>query len=101
MTVGNEVYGTSWEEDLHSPANNAAEYASTIVGSAGFYEAIKAASPNTLVGVVVDLDNTVGGWDNTVLANAKGYYDFVEYTTIPRLLGRKTTPPSSIRMRNC
>jgi hypothetical protein len=89
MTVGNEVYGTSWEEDLHSPANNAAEYASTIVGSAGFYEAIKAASPNTLVGVVVDLDNTVGGWDNTVLANAKGYYDFVEYHYYPEAPGEE------------
>jgi hypothetical protein len=89
MTVGNEVYGATWEEDLHSPANNAAEYASTIVGSSGFYEAIKAASPNTLVGVVVDEDNTTGGWDNTVLANAKGYYDFVEYHYYPEAPGEE------------
>ena len=54
MTVGNEVYGATWEEDLHSPANNAATYAAAIIGSSGYYNAIKAASPNTLVGVVVD-----------------------------------------------
>jgi hypothetical protein len=86
MTVGNEVYG-SWEEDLHTEKNNAATYASSVVGSAGFYEAIKAASPNTLVGIVVDADNTAGGWDNTVLSNAKGYYDFVEYHNYPQAPG--------------
>ncbi len=79
MTVGNEVYGSTWEEDLHSPANNAATYAAAVTGASGYYKLIKAASPNTLVGVVVDADNTSGGWDNTVLANAKGFYDFVEY----------------------
>ena len=89
MTVGNEVYGATWEEDLHSPANNAAEYASTIVGTSGYYEAIKAASPHTLVGVVIDADNTVGGWDNTVLANAKGSYDFVEYHYYPEAPGEE------------
>ena len=89
MTVGNEVYGSTWEEDLHSPANNAAEYASTIVGSSGFYQTIKAASPKTLVGVVVDADNTTGGWDNTVLANAKGSYDFVEYHYYPEAPGEE------------
>jgi hypothetical protein len=87
MTVGNEVYGATWEEDLHSPANNPAEYASTMTGSAGWYDTIRAASPNTLVGVVVDADNTVGGWDNTVLANAKGSYDFVEYHYYPQAPG--------------
>ena len=87
MTVGNEVYGSTWEEDLHSPANNATEYASTMIGSSGWYDTIKAASPNTLVGVVVDADNTTGGWDNTVLANAKGYYDFVELHFYPQAPG--------------
>jgi hypothetical protein len=89
MTVGNEVYGSTWEEDLHSPANNPAEYASSVAGASGYYEAIKAASPKTLVGVVVDVDNTTGGWDNTVLANAKGYYDFVEYHYYPEAPGEE------------
>lgn len=86
MTVGNEEYG-SWEEDMHSPAanqHNPTVYASEVVGSSGFYQSIKAASPNTLVGVVVDADNTSGGWDSTVLANAKGSYDFVEYHFYPQ-----------------
>jgi hypothetical protein len=87
MTVGNEVYGATWEEDLHSPANNPTTYAAAVVGTNGYYEAIKAASPNTLVGVVVDADNTTGGWDNTVLANAKGSYDFVEYHNYPQAPG--------------
>jgi hypothetical protein len=87
MTVGNEVYGSTWEEDLHSPAHDPTTYAASMVGSSGFYETIKAASPNTLVGVVVDLDNTTGGWDNIVLANAKGYYDFVEYHYYPEAPG--------------
>jgi len=87
MTVGNEVYGATWEEDLHSPAHDPATYAASMVGGTGFYDTIKAASPNTLVGVVVDLDNTAGGWDNTVLANAKGYYDFVEYHYYPEAPG--------------
>ncbi|MGD0098479.1 MAG: Ig-like domain repeat protein, partial [Terracidiphilus sp.] len=89
MTIGNEVYGSTWEEDLHSPANNAAEYASTMIGSSGWYDTIKAASPNTLVGVAIDADNTAGGWDNTVLANAKGYYDFVEYHYYPEAPGQE------------
>jgi hypothetical protein len=89
MTIGNEVYGATWEEDLHSPANNPTEYASTIVGSSGFYDTIKAASPNTLVGIVVDADNTTGGWDNTVMANAKGSYDFVEYHNYPETPGEE------------
>jgi len=87
MTVGNEVYGSTWEEDLHSPANNAATYAAAVAGASGYYKLIKAASPNTLVGVVVDADNSGGGWDNTVLANAKGYYDFVEYHYYPEAPG--------------
>ncbi|MGD0830584.1 MAG: cellulose binding domain-containing protein [Terracidiphilus sp.] len=90
MTVGNEVYGATWEEDLHSPANNPAEYASTMIGSSGWYDTIKAASPKTLVGVVVEADNTAGGWDNTVMANAKGSYDFVEYHYYPQAPGAES-----------
>jgi hypothetical protein len=92
MTVGNEEYG-SWEEDMHSPASNQHNptvYAGEMVGSAGFYQSIKAASPNTLVGVVVDADNTSGGWDETVLANAKGSYDFVEYHFYPQAPGSES-----------
>jgi hypothetical protein len=87
MTVGNEVYGATWEEDLHSPAHDPATYAASMVGSSGFYQTIKAASPHTLVGVVIDADNTTGGWDNIVLANAKGSYDFVEYHYYPEAPG--------------
>jgi hypothetical protein len=54
-----------------------------VVGTTGYYQSIKTASPNTLVGVDVDADNTTGGWDNTVLVNAKGSYDFVEYHYYP------------------
>ena len=89
MTVGNEVYGSTWEEDLHSTPNNPTTYAAAVVGSSGYYQAIKAASPNTLVGVVIDADNTTGGWDNTVLANAKGSYDFVEYHYYPETPGEE------------
>ena len=83
MTVGNEEYG-NWETDLHSTPNDPAIYAASVVGSSGYYESIKAASPKTLVGVVVDADNNIGGWDNIVLANAKGSYDFVELHYYPQ-----------------
>jgi hypothetical protein len=89
MTVGNEVYGSTWEEDLHSSPNNPATYAAAVTGSSGYYQLIKAASPKTLVGVVVDADNSTGGWDNTVLANAKGSYDFVEYHYYPETPGQE------------
>ena len=92
MTVGNEDYGT-WEEDDHTPAanqHNPTVYASEMVGTSGFYNSIKAASPNTLVGVVVDADNTAGGWDETVLANALGSYDFVEYHFYPQAPGQES-----------
>ena len=85
MTVGNEQYG-SWEEDLYTTPYDTpdpAQYASLVVGGDGFYNAIKTASPNTLVGIDVDADNTAGGWDNTVMSNAKGSYDFVEYHYYP------------------
>jgi hypothetical protein len=89
MTVGNEVYGT-WETDLHAKANDSATYAAAVVGSSGYYQTIKAKSSNTLVGVAVDEDDLTGGWDNTVLANAKGYYDFVEYHYYPESPGSES-----------
>jgi hypothetical protein len=89
MTVGNEEYG-SWEYDLHSTANDPTIYAAAVVGTTGYYQSIKTASPNTLVGVDVDADNTTGGWDNTVLANAKGSYDFVEYHYYPEAPGQES-----------
>jgi hypothetical protein len=89
MTVGNEEYG-SWEYDLHSTANDPAIYAAAVVGTTGYYQSIKTASPNTLVGVIADGDNTTGGWDNIVLANAKGSYDFVEYHFYPETPGQES-----------
>ena len=89
MTVGNEEYG-SWEYDLHSTPNDPTIYAAAVVGTTGYYQSIKTASPNTLVGVDVDADNTTGGWDNTVLANAKGSYDFVEYHYYPETPGQES-----------
>jgi hypothetical protein len=89
MTVGNEEYG-SWEYDLHSIPNEPTMYAAAVVGTTGYYQSIKTASPNTLVGIDVDADNTTGGWDNTVLANAKGFYDFVEYHYYPETPGEES-----------
>jgi hypothetical protein len=89
MTVGNEEYG-SWEYDLHSTPNDPTIYAAAVVGSSGYYNSIKTASPNTLVGIDVDGDNTAGGWDNTVMANAKGSYDFVEYHYYPEAPGSES-----------
>ncbi|HEU5351534.1 MAG TPA: hypothetical protein VFU55_08040 [Terracidiphilus sp.] len=86
MTVGNEEYG-SWEYDLHASKNDPTTYAAAVVGANGYYSLIKAASPATQVGVVVEADNTTGGWDNTVLANAKGSYDFVELHYYPEAPG--------------
>jgi len=88
ITVGNEEYGT-WETDLHTLPNDPATYAASVVGSSGYYSLIKAASPNTLVGVVVDADcnsssGCTGGWDTKVLSNAAGSYDFVEYHYYPQ-----------------
>jgi hypothetical protein len=78
MTVGNEEYG-NWETDLHSTAHDPTIYAAAVTGTTGYYQSIKTASSKTLVGVVVDADDKTGGWDDTVLANAKGSYDFVEF----------------------
>ena len=79
ITVGNEEYGT-WEEDLHSPAHDPTTYANAV--ATGYYPDIKAASPNVLVGVLVQPDYT---WDSIVLANAK--YDFVEFHYYPETPG--------------
>ncbi len=89
MTVGNEEYG-SWEFDLHSTPNDPTIYAAAVVGTDGYYQLIKTASSNnTLVGIDVDADNTAGGWDNTVMAGAKGSYDFVEYHYYPEAPGQE------------
>jgi len=50
---------------------------------------IKAASPNTLVGIDVDGDNETNGWDNIVMSNAKGSYDFVEFHYYPETPGQE------------
>ena len=89
MTVGNEEYG-SWEYDLHPVKNDPTTYAAAVVGTTGYYQSIKTASPNTLVGIDVDADNTSGGWDNTVMLNAKGSYDFVEYHYYPEAPGQES-----------
>ena len=89
ITVGNEEYG-SWEYDLHSTKNDATTYASAVVGTSGYYHLIKTASPNTLVGIDVEADNVTGGWDNIVMSNAKGSYDFVEYHYYPETPGQES-----------
>lgn len=88
ITVGNEEYG-SWETDLHAIPNDPTTYASAVTGTNGYYSLIKAASPKTLVGVVVDAgctsaDGCTDGWDSTVLGNAAGSYDFVELHYYPQ-----------------
>ena len=88
MTVGNEEYG-SWETDNHPVPNDAATYAAATAGSNGYYDLIKAASPQTLVGVSVNPGN-VPTWDSVVLANAAGYYDFVEYHYYPEAPGSES-----------
>ncbi len=88
ITVGNEEYG-SWEYDLHTAPHDPTTYAGAVVGTTGYYHSIKTASPNTLVGIVVDADKASGGWDNTVMANAKGSYDFVEYHYYPETPGQE------------
>ncbi|MGA2217197.1 MAG: hypothetical protein ABSG51_03875 [Terracidiphilus sp.] len=87
ITVGNEEYG-SWETDLHSSQHNGATYASTVVGSTGYYAEIKANSPNTLVGV--DVEPNYAPWDQDVMSGAKGSYDFVEYHYYPETPGEES-----------
>jgi hypothetical protein len=89
ITIGNEEYG-SWEYDLHSTKNDPTIYAASVIGASGYYNLIKTASPSTLVGVDVDADNATNGWDSTVLANAKGAYDFVEYHYYPEAPGSES-----------
>ena len=83
MTVGNEEYG-SWEYDLHSSQHDPTTYAGAVAGTNGFYNSIKAANKNVLVGVDVDADGESSGWDATVMSQAKGYYDFVELHFYPQ-----------------
>jgi hypothetical protein len=87
MTVGNEEYG-SWETDLHSTPHDPTTYAAAVVGSSGYYQAIKAADPSTLVGVVVEPN--VPLWDQNVISGAKGSYDFVEYHYYPETPGQES-----------
>jgi hypothetical protein len=89
VTVGNENYG-SWEFDLHAKKNDPGTYASAVIGANGYYALIKAAASTTKVGVVVDADNTSNGWDKTVLAGAKGSYDFVEFHFYPQAPGNES-----------
>lgn len=94
VTVGNEEYG-DWEDDMHAIPHDPATYASAVAGASGYYASIKAVSPNTLVGVEVNAGCTAAngctaGWDSTVLANAKGYYDFVEYHYYPEQPGQES-----------
>ena len=85
MTVGNEEYG-SWEADNHTLKNNGATYAAAVAGASGYYALIKAASPNTLVGV--DVEPNYAPWDQDVLSGAP--YDFVEYHYYPETPGSES-----------
>jgi hypothetical protein len=80
MTVGNEEYG-SWEVDNHPIQHDPTTYAAATAGTNGYYALIKAASPNTLVGVSANPGNSPA-WDPIVLGNAP--YDFVEYHYYPQ-----------------
>ncbi|HKF48378.1 MAG TPA: Ig-like domain repeat protein [Terracidiphilus sp.] len=98
VTVGNEDYGASWETDLHAKPHDPATYANATV--TGYYPDIKAIDKNVQVGVVVDANCTTSngctnGWDSTVLANAKGYYDFVEFHYYPQYYSVQTGPITS------
>jgi hypothetical protein len=86
MTVGNEEYG-SWETDNHTLKNDATTYAAAVSGADGYYALVKAASPDTLVGVSVNPGNTPA-WDPIVLAGAP--YDFVEYHSYPEAPGSES-----------
>jgi hypothetical protein len=85
VTVGNEEYG-SWEEDMHTKQHDPGTYASSVIGTSGYYDLIKAANASTLVGVDVDANSNccASGWDTTVLTNAAGSYDFVEFHYYPQ-----------------
>jgi hypothetical protein len=85
MTVGNEEFG-NWEIDHHSSPHNGATYAAAVAGTNGYYDLIKAASPNTSVGVDVDPD--YAPWDQDVMSGAP--YDFVEYHKYPETPGQES-----------
>ncbi len=85
ITVGNEEYGT-WEVDNHPSPHNGATYAAAVAGTSGYYALIKAASPNTLVGVTVEPD--YAPWDHDVMSGAR--YDFVEYHYYPEAPGEES-----------
>jgi Bacterial Ig-like domain (group 3) len=78
MTVGNEEFA-SWESDHHAIKHDPATYANAVAGVNGYYQLIKAADSTTKVGIDVDAGVTSKVWDSTVLARAKGSYDFVEF----------------------
>ncbi|HTV81694.1 MAG TPA: hypothetical protein VME18_03510 [Acidobacteriaceae bacterium] len=100
ITIGNEEYG-SWETDLHASPHDPTTYADAVIGSSGYYDSIKTAitnaggnPANTLVGVVVDADGSSSGWDHTVLGDAAGSYDFVEYHYYPQYQGEDASDSS-------
>lgn len=102
MTIGNEVYGSlGWEENLNNPTTvkeAATQYATAMTGAGGFYASIAAAgvvqNPPPLIGVVVEADNLAtsdsNAWDNIVLPNAAGSYDFVELHYYPQAPGQES-----------
>ena len=69
-----------------------------MTGSSGFYASIAAAgvvqTPPPLIGVVVEADNLSASnddaWDNIVLPNAAGSYDFVELHYYPQAPGEES-----------
>ena len=85
MTVGNEEYG-SWEYDLHAKKNDPPTFTSAVAGTSGFYALVKAASPNTLVGV--EVEPNYAPWDQDVMSGAP--YDFVEYHYYPETPGSES-----------
>ncbi|HYY10062.1 MAG TPA: hypothetical protein VE781_03945, partial [Kineosporiaceae bacterium] len=71
-SIGNEqMWGN---HDLHSPKNDAHTYAAAVKE---YSRQMKAKDPSIKVGVVV-AGKYQTGWDDTVLREAKGAYDFVE-----------------------
>jgi len=85
MTVGNEEYG-SWEYDLHAKKNDPPTFTSAVAGTSGYYALIKAASPQTLVGV--EVEPNYAPWDEDVMSGAP--YDFVEYHYYPETPGAES-----------
>jgi len=98
MTVGNEEYG-GWELDNHvnPPQDTATEnkpgtsttapiFAAAVAGTSGYYALIKAASPNTLVGV--EVEPNYAPWDQDVMSGAP--YDFVEFHYYPETPGQES-----------